>query len=168
LEVDVPTVDGSTMVYFASHLVARLGLPPSKFLIAILNFLGCKLVHFNPDAFTALNCFTMLCECWLGIVPDTNLFWYIYSPARYDKVIFSWIGLSLRHSHEKEYIDATFKGSDKGATHRWFLYDMHVPPQWANRHLLPPLIKKKWGKPEMTPHLASLVKRVTELRAAGL
>jgi hypothetical protein len=27
-EVDVPTVDGSNVLYFESHLLARLGLPP--------------------------------------------------------------------------------------------------------------------------------------------
>jgi hypothetical protein len=37
----------------------------------------------------------MLCECWLGIPPDTSLFWYYYSPARYSKTIFGGIGLSL-------------------------------------------------------------------------
>jgi hypothetical protein len=73
-EVDVPTTHGSTVVCFESHLVARLGLPPSKFLIAIMNFLGCELVHFNLNAIAALSCFTMLCECWLGIASDTSLF----------------------------------------------------------------------------------------------
>jgi hypothetical protein len=62
-EVDIPTVDGSTMVYFESHLVVGPGLPPSKFLVAIMNFLGCELVHLNPNAITALSYFTMLREC---------------------------------------------------------------------------------------------------------
>jgi hypothetical protein len=62
-EVDIPTTDGSIVVCFESHLVAGLGLPPSKFLIDIKNFLGCKLVHFNLNAIAALSCFTMLCEC---------------------------------------------------------------------------------------------------------
>jgi hypothetical protein len=62
-EVDVPTTHDTTMVYFKSHLVAGLGLPPSKFLVAIMNFLGCELVHFNPNAIIALSCFMMLCEC---------------------------------------------------------------------------------------------------------
>jgi hypothetical protein len=62
LEVDIPTTHGSTVVCFESHLVARLGLPSSKFLVAIMNFLGCELVHFNLNAITALSCFTMLCE----------------------------------------------------------------------------------------------------------
>jgi hypothetical protein len=50
----------------------------------------------------------------------------------------------------------------------WFLVDMHVPLQWVNKHLLPPLINNKRGKPEMTSRLTTLVKRVTLLRNAGL
>jgi hypothetical protein len=109
-EADVPMVDGSTVVCFESHLVARLGLPPSKFLVSIMNFLRCELVHFNPNTIAALSCFTMLCECWLGIAPDTSLFWYFYSLALYDNVIYSGIELSLRRSHQKAYIDATLNG----------------------------------------------------------
>jgi hypothetical protein len=33
--VDYPMVDGTTVVCFESHLIAGLGLPPSKFLVAI-------------------------------------------------------------------------------------------------------------------------------------
>jgi hypothetical protein len=32
------------------------------FLVGIMNFLECKLVHFNPNAITALIYFKMLCE----------------------------------------------------------------------------------------------------------
>jgi hypothetical protein len=159
-EVDVPTVDGSIVVYFESHLVIGLGLPPSKFLVAIMNFLGCEMVQFNPNAIAALSYFTMLCECWLGIAPDTSLFWYFYSPTRYDKVVYIGIGLSLRRNHRKAYIDATFKGSWKGSSQRWFLVDIHIPPQWENRHLLPPLIDNKRGKSEMTSCLTDLVMQV--------
>jgi hypothetical protein len=80
-EVDVPTVHDSTIIYSESYLIAGLGLLPSKFLSAIMNFLGCELVHFNPNAIVAFSCFAMLCECWLGIAPDTSLFWYFYSPV---------------------------------------------------------------------------------------
>jgi hypothetical protein len=55
-------------------LIAGLGLPPSKFLSSIMNFLGCELLHFNPNAIAALSRFAMLCEYWLGIAPDTSLF----------------------------------------------------------------------------------------------
>jgi hypothetical protein len=72
--VEVPTVDNSTIVCCESHLVAGLGLPPYKFLVSILNFLGCELVHLNPNANATLSFFTMLCECWLRIPADTHLF----------------------------------------------------------------------------------------------
>jgi hypothetical protein len=79
--VDFPTVDGITMVCFESHLVPGLGLPPSKFFVAVMSHIRCELVHFNPNAIAALCCFTILCECWLGIASDTILFKYFYSPA---------------------------------------------------------------------------------------
>jgi hypothetical protein len=62
-EVDVPTTHDSIVVYFESHLVAGLGLPPNKFLVAIMNCLECELVHFNPNVIATLSCFTMLCAC---------------------------------------------------------------------------------------------------------
>jgi hypothetical protein len=62
-EVDFPTVDGSIVLCFESHLNARLGLPHSKFLVSIMNFLGCSLIHFNPNALAAFSSFAMLCEC---------------------------------------------------------------------------------------------------------
>jgi hypothetical protein len=78
-EVDVPTIHDSTTICFESYLITGLGLPSSKFLSSIMNFLGCGLVHFNPNTIAALNYFAILCECWLGIAPDTILFWYFYS-----------------------------------------------------------------------------------------
>jgi hypothetical protein len=111
--VEYPIVDGTTVVCFESHLVAGLGLPPSKFLVAVISHLGCELVHFNPSVIVALSYFTMLCVCWLGIAPDTSLFWYFYSPARYEKVVFYGIGLSILCHRREEYIKASFKGSWK-------------------------------------------------------
>jgi hypothetical protein len=108
-EVDVPTVHDSTIVCFESYLVVGLGLPPSKFLSTIMNFYGCELVQFNPNAIDALGCFTMLCECWLGIAPDTSMFWYFYSLVRYTNDVCSGIRLSLHRHHSQQYIDATFK-----------------------------------------------------------
>jgi hypothetical protein len=111
LKVDVSTVHDSTTICFQSYLIAGLALLPSKFLSSIMNFLGCELVHFNLNAITALSCFAMLCEYWRGITPDTSLFWYFNSLVRYTKVVYSRIGLSLRHHCSQQYIDATFKSS---------------------------------------------------------
>jgi hypothetical protein len=114
--VKYPIVDGTTMVCFESHLVTGLGLSPSKFLVAVMNHLEFELVHFSSNTIAALSYFTILCECWLGITLDTNLFWYFYFLARYEKVVFSGIGLSLRRRCREEYIKASFKGSRKGAS----------------------------------------------------
>jgi hypothetical protein len=114
-EVDVPTVEGSTIICFESELAAGVGLPPSKFLSSIMNYLGCSLVHLNSNAVSALSSFVMLCECWLVIPPDTSIFCYYYSSARYTKTIFSGISFSLRRNRIDEYIKATFKGYWKGA-----------------------------------------------------
>jgi hypothetical protein len=114
-EVDVPTVEGSTVLCFKCQLAAGLGLPPSKFLSSVMSYLRCSLVHLNANAIFAFSSFAMLCECWLGIPPDTSLFWYYYSSARYSKTIFGGIGLSLRRKCRDEYIKATFKSCWKGA-----------------------------------------------------
>jgi hypothetical protein len=133
-----------------------------------MSHLGCELVHFNPNVIAALSCFMMLCECWLGFMSDTSLFWYYYSPARYEKVVFSGIRLSLCRHRRDEYILVSFRGSWKGASQRWFLVDMHIQPQWVNRYFLPPLIDDKQGEPKMKPCLATLVKWVAELRDSSL
>jgi hypothetical protein len=54
-EVDVPTIDGFVVLFFKSHLIARLGFPPSKFLVSIMKFHGCSLIHFNPNTLTTCN-----------------------------------------------------------------------------------------------------------------
>jgi hypothetical protein len=167
-EVDVPTVEGSTVLCFECQLAAGLGLPPSKFLSSAMSYLGCSLVHLNANAVSALSSFAMLCECWLGIPRDTSLFWYYYSPARYSKTIFGEIGLSLQRKCSDEYIKATFKGCWKGAQQKWILVDMHVEPLWVNKLLFPPAIKDQRKEPSMTDRLAALVRHVAELRQAGL
>jgi hypothetical protein len=73
------------------------------------------------------------------------MFWYFYYLALYDKVVHSRIGLSLRRHRRKEYLNATFKGYWKGASQKWFLVDMHILPQWTNKHLFPPQIDDKRG-----------------------
>jgi hypothetical protein len=73
-DLEFSTIDKTIIACFEFDLMAGLGLPPSKFLISILNYLRCELVHLNPNAITTLSCFSMMCECWLGIPPDNSLF----------------------------------------------------------------------------------------------
>jgi hypothetical protein len=97
--LEFPTIDRTVIVCFESRLMCGLGLPLSKFLVSILNYLKCELVHLNSNVVAMLSCFSMLCECCLDIPPDTSLFGYFYYPARYEGKIFFDIGLTLRHNY---------------------------------------------------------------------
>jgi hypothetical protein len=125
--LDFPTIDHTDIVCFESHLICGLGLPPSKFFVSILNYLGFELVHLHPNAIATLSYFSMLCECWLGILPDTSIFWYFYSPARYEHIVFSGLGLTLHHNCWVEYLNVTFKGCWKGPS-RWFHVNLDDAP----------------------------------------
>jgi hypothetical protein len=61
--LDFPTINQTNIVCFESHLICGLGLSPSKFLVSILNYVGCELVYLYPNIVSALSWFSMLCEC---------------------------------------------------------------------------------------------------------
>jgi hypothetical protein len=131
-------IDKTIIVCFESHLMAGLGLPPSKFLFSILNYLRCELAHLNPNAIAALSCFSMVCKCWLRflLIPvcsGTST----TPPTMMDK---SSLGseLTLHHHHLKEYLNAKLRRRWKGASWKWFHVDIHNEPQWKNKHCLPP------------------------------
>jgi hypothetical protein len=148
--------------------MCRLGLPPSKFLVSILNYIGCELVHLNLNAISTLSFFCMLCECCLRIPPDTSLFWYFYSPIHYEHKVFFGIRLMPRRNHWREYLKVTFRGYWKGASRWLFHINLGGTPQWPNKYLLPPQIEDKRKSPEETPRLKVLVKWVTELHQLWL
>jgi hypothetical protein len=121
-----------------------------------------------PECIAALSYFGMLCDCWLGIPPDTSVLCYFYSLTRYEHKVFSRIWLNLCRNRRKEYLSVTFKGCWKDSSRWWFLIDLGDMPQWLNKHLLLPLIVDKRNAPEDSPQLQALVKRVPELHRARL
>jgi hypothetical protein len=72
--LEFPSIDRTNIICFESHMMCGLGLPPSKFIVAILNYLGCELVHLHPNAISTISCFSMQCDCWLDIPSDTLFF----------------------------------------------------------------------------------------------
>jgi hypothetical protein len=46
-DLEFLTIDKTIIICSESHLMAGLGLPPSKFLVFILNYHRCELVHLN-------------------------------------------------------------------------------------------------------------------------
>jgi hypothetical protein len=166
-EVDVPTVCGSSVLCFESHLLVVLGLPPSKFLAAIMNYLGCSVVHFNPSAIATLNTSVMLCECGWGLHQTLACFGTITpypgtpnsSMAGSDCpcVVITEMSISRHFSR------AALKIPKK-----WFLVDMHVQPSWEIKLLFPLVIKAQRQEPPMITRLTTLFSHISELCGAGL
>jgi hypothetical protein len=61
--LEFPSIDHTNIVCFESYLMCGLGIPPSKFLLTVLNYIGCELLYLHLNAIAALSCFSMLCEC---------------------------------------------------------------------------------------------------------
>jgi hypothetical protein len=83
ISLDFSMMDRTNIVCFESHLMCCLSLPPSKFLVAILGYLGYELIHLNLNVIAALSYSCMMCKCWLGIPPNATHFWYFYSLVCY-------------------------------------------------------------------------------------
>jgi hypothetical protein len=75
---DYPLVDGDRLVSFESNVRCGMGFPPSDFLGSVCQHFRVELVHLNSNAIAALSVFVILCECWLGVPPDLDLFRYFY------------------------------------------------------------------------------------------
>jgi hypothetical protein len=53
--LDFPIIDRINIVYFESHLMCGLGLPPSKLLVSVLNYIRCELVHLHSNNISILS-----------------------------------------------------------------------------------------------------------------
>jgi hypothetical protein len=65
--LNFPIIYQMHIVCFKSHLICGLGLPCSKYLVTILGYLGCKLIHLNSNIIAALSLLYMLCECCIVV-----------------------------------------------------------------------------------------------------
>ena len=70
-----PTFENNQMVNFVTHITSGLVFLPSSFLLSVLAFYGLELCILNSSTIVQLSVFVTLCECWLGIALDLDLFW---------------------------------------------------------------------------------------------
>ena len=61
-------------VVFESFFHCGFNIPPSKFVLNVLDWYQIELHHLNPNSVTMLSTFVHLCEAFLGIEPSLNLF----------------------------------------------------------------------------------------------
>ena len=66
---------------FQSYCECGLRLPAHPFLTLVLEHFGVELVNIDPNSITMLSIFVYLCEAYLGISSDLELFQYYYGMA---------------------------------------------------------------------------------------
>jgi hypothetical protein len=88
----VPRPPPGFRVIFLAFMLRGLSLPPHPFLRGLLFVYGIQLHDLNPNTILHIACFTMLCECFLGIEPHWALWRRIFAirqPLRYQTGGFS-------------------------------------------------------------------------------
>jgi hypothetical protein len=162
-----PTVDTNVLVAFVAHVHCGFGVHPSKFLERVCDWYNIETVHLKPNAITALSTFAILCEAFLGIEPNLNIWRYFYKPCYYTNAvcIFS-ISYTLRDADK--YIPTAFRDSWKTWKNKWFGLTLSKPSCIKKKHLMPFVPDGRKEVPELTEGEKRVVEEIQRLRDAGL
>jgi len=68
------------MILFTGHALAGLALPPSSFLLMLLEVFGLQLNHLTPNSITLIAIVAHLCEMFVGVRPCMKLFRRFFVP----------------------------------------------------------------------------------------
>ena len=98
-----PSEEMGQIPVFQAFCECGLRLPAHPFLILVLEYFQVELVNLVPNSITMLGVFVYLCEAYLGISADLELFQYYYGMSRQIGIAGS-CGLKLHNGKAKEYI----------------------------------------------------------------
>jgi hypothetical protein len=73
---------GPYVVSFASFYEWGFGMPPHWFLCSLLQYHGLELHHITPSGVLHIVAFVTLCEAYLGIDPELDLWKYFFRVRR--------------------------------------------------------------------------------------
>ena len=76
---DSPSLPDGYVVLFAHFHERGLATPAHKFLRGLLHFYKIELQHLNPNGIQYMAAFVALCEGFLGISPDFDLWRYFFT-----------------------------------------------------------------------------------------
>lgn len=93
------------------------------FLTLVLEHFGVELVNLVPNSILILSVFVYLCEAYLGIPADLDLFQYFYGMTRLTGVAGS-CSLKLHDGKSKEYIQMFTRSSWLGWKKKWFYWEI--------------------------------------------
>lgn len=116
-----PSGEAEQIPIFQAYCECGLRLPAHPFLTLILEHFGVELVNLGPNSITMLSVFVYLCEAYLGIPTDLELFQYFYGMPQ-QAGIAGRCSLKLHDGKSKEYIQMFTRSSWPGWRKRWFYW----------------------------------------------
>ena len=71
------------VILFTGHALAGLALPPSSFMLMLLEVFGLQLNHLTPNSIVLIAIFAHLCEMFIGVRPCVKQFrqFFVHRPS---------------------------------------------------------------------------------------
>jgi hypothetical protein len=169
------------VVSFVSFHERGFGIPSSVFMRALLHYYRVELHHLAPNAIAQAAIFAAVCEGYLGVEPQWNLWLHLFKAelfarnaggkgAFYAVRVGSCV-LQLRSSRTEQYIPARLISSNSGWHSGWFYLrnDDNQLPRYTGRVLTAREDRWVYGVPDAEkPRLDPLLAALQQLRARGL
>jgi hypothetical protein len=80
-----PSPPEGHMVSFVAFHERGLGVPPSRFMRAILHYYGVELHHLAPNSISQATIFVVICKGCLGIEPYSKLWLHLFKAEHFAK-----------------------------------------------------------------------------------
>jgi hypothetical protein len=143
-----PTPPEGYVVSFVAFHERGLGMPPSRFMRALLHYYKVELHHLAPNSISQAAIFSAVCEGYLGMEPHWNLWLHLFKAEHFTKkagergvrraVHAGSCTLQVRAGRGEQYIPAQLISSNNGWHDGWFYLhnDDHRLPRFSGRVLM--------------------------------
>lgn len=74
----LPSAGEENMVVLTDHLLRGVNFPLFSIVHSLLSFCGIQLFHLAPNSVVFISIFVHLCEAFIRILLDLDLFWLFY------------------------------------------------------------------------------------------
>lgn len=119
----LPSEEIGQIPVFQSFCECGLRLPAHPLLTLVLEYFQVELVNLVPNSITMLGAFVYLCEAYLGILADLELFWYYYGMTRLSGIVGS-CSMKFHDGKSREYIQMFTRSSWPWWKKRWFYWEV--------------------------------------------
>jgi hypothetical protein len=176
-----PTLPAGYVLNFVSFHERGFRVPASRFMRALLHYYGVELHNLNPNSIAQAAIFAAVCEGFLGIDPQWDLWTHLFSAEPFAlttgerrvrmAVQAGGCILQLRQARAQQYIPAILVSSNKGWQRRWFYLwnDDGRLPSFSQRVVTAASSNWRYGAVhEKQKNLQPLLEALQELRDGGL